>query len=448
MGCDDQVMVYKCVKGKWMLWDDCGRNGKICEMKQGVALCVDPGDTSSGTQTSTDTEGDSSSGLDTLSTSETGWDTSTDSQCSGQPNFLACEVVTTPDRSYDICVSGLCVSPGCGDASCNVPRPRFTLADTNQRQCYNDSSLMLSCPSFTEDFFGQDAQYGWDSTPTQKQKYTRTTPVFDQPVVQDNVTGLLWQACPAGTSGKNCAAGSSMGMNWNTALAYCDSLDWGGRLDWRLPDPYELSSIVDSSEGVSAVDSAIFQATPQSPFWTSSTAAHVDQAWYVHFGNGGESGFISKNVFSQVRCVRAGAFVGGRLEPLIQSGERVVRDSLTDLYWQGCPAGRHGPSCAAGGSNAFHWKQALAYCEDLEHAGQTDWRLPNRMELQSIAELRWYNPAVDEAAFPLTPSDWFWSSTSNANLQGNAWAIFFVYGNVFSVAKNNSYRVRCVRGGL
>jgi hypothetical protein len=42
-----------------------------------------------------------------------------------------CETLTNPDRTYDICVNEACVSPGCGDTTCNVPAPHFPLADTN-----------------------------------------------------------------------------------------------------------------------------------------------------------------------------------------------------------------------------------------------------------------------------------------------------------------------------
>ncbi|MBI5488414.1 MAG: hypothetical protein HY905_13860 [Deltaproteobacteria bacterium] len=53
-------------------------------------------------------------------------------------DFTPCDVRTVPDRSYDICVEGACVSPGCGDRTCNPPGPNWPLADTDQRSCFND----------------------------------------------------------------------------------------------------------------------------------------------------------------------------------------------------------------------------------------------------------------------------------------------------------------------
>ncbi len=41
--------------------------------------------------------------------------------CDGQPDFTPCEVVTSPDRSFDIRIDGECRSPGCGTVECNAP---------------------------------------------------------------------------------------------------------------------------------------------------------------------------------------------------------------------------------------------------------------------------------------------------------------------------------------
>ena len=41
----------------------------------------------------------------------------------------------------------------------------------------------------------------------------------------------------------------------------------------------------------------------------------------------------------------------------------------------------------------------------------------------------------------------YWSSTSNANNPNNAWNVNFNNGNVNNANKNNTLRVRAVRGG-
>jgi cysteine-rich repeat protein len=239
-----------------------------------------------------------------VATSTTAW--------SPKPDFTACSVVTTPDRSYDICSGGTCVSPGCGDASCNAPGPSFPLPDTNQRTCYDNSAALGSCPGSagttgceTTPFCGQDAQYGWDVTCPACPRFARSGTT--EPVVTDNVTGLMWQGCWAERNGTLCAGGSDVTKNWSTALSYCDGLIWGGHSDWRLPDEFELQSIVDYGRSSSpTIDTTAFPATPADVFWSSSSfAGSASYAWYVAFYDGHVNNFV-KPPTVYVRCVRRG----------------------------------------------------------------------------------------------------------------------------------------------
>jgi len=168
--------------------------------------------------------------------------------CVGKRDFTLCQVVTVPDRSYDICVAEQCVSPGCGlFPNCNAPAPHFELPDSGQRQCF-DGSWDIACPGTPGDvtcgsttFCGQDGQYGWDISHAATERYSRD--VASEPLVTDNFTGLLWQGCVAGKSGTDCSDAGEL-RNWWDALSYCDGLVWAGFSDWRLPDSRELQSIV------------------------------------------------------------------------------------------------------------------------------------------------------------------------------------------------------------
>lgn len=123
-----------------------------------------------------------------------------------------------------------------------------------------------------------------------------------------------------------------------------------------------------------------------------------------------------------------------------------VQDLVTGLEWQGCAAGLSGIDCAAGNAaTAYPWSEALAYCEGLSYGGRVDWRLPNRAELQSIADQRTFAPAIDAEAFPGTPSKSFWSSSSFAYYPRYAWLVYFYYGYVTLDDKFYNGRVRCVR---
>ena len=112
------------------------------------------------------------------------------------------------------------------------------------------------------------------------------------------------------------------------------------------------------------------------------------------------------------------------------TGEFIVTDVVTGLIWQ--------KSYVTGKT----WQQALAYCEELDYANQTDWRLPDKNELASLINYEIYGPASD---FPDMPSQYFWSSSSNAGKTSTAWLVNFYGGSVGNIDKTYGGYARCVR---
>jgi hypothetical protein len=366
--------------------------------------------------------------------------------CSGEDDFTPCETLTADptDRSYDICLDKVCVSPGCGDGTCNTPGPHFTLADTGQRDCYNATATM-TCTTFpcgsdgSPAFCGQDAQYGWDATHTADLRFTRDLSVLGQPVVADNVTGLIWQGCAYGLTGDSCTGGSATSTGWAAQLVNCDGLDWGGHTDWRLPDEYQLQSLVDYGKATGpGVDTAAFPNTPNNYFWSSSVrAADTSYAWYVSFFGGNVGGNGKSNAY-YARCVRGGPWPQPArfTRDTSTTNQPTVLDNRTGLEWQGCARGLTGDMCGTGGATTLTWQAALDYCEELDWGGDTDWRLPNIDELKSITDNRRTTaPLIDATAFPATPSSYFWSSSSRASYTPGAWLVGFSSGSVDNVDK-------------
>jgi hypothetical protein len=377
--------------------------------------------------------------------------------CAGEPDFRPCEAETTPDRSYDICVDGACVSPGCGDATCNVPGPHFPPGDTGQDHCYDNAARLGGCPGpvggyscGSTAFCGQDAQYGWDVWHTPGlSRFTRTEPVGGEPVVTDNATALVWQGClPGQTASLPFCAGTARGYDWAAALAYCDSLAWGGFVDWRLPDRYELQSIVHfGTASGSRIDPSAFPGTPASGCWSSSSDfGDSTKAWAVDFAEGYLAGPF-KSWTERARCVRGGPL----LAPAVRftrteatTGAWVVSDAVTGLMWQGCPAGSSG-DCPTGGTDEYEWQAALDYCQDSEWGGFTDWYLPSVWDLSAITDDRRDYPTIDPVAFPGTGVTPYWTSTTNAAAASSAWYVMFVNAAFNYDGKTRSFNVRCVR---
>lgn len=384
--------------------------------------------------------------------------------CRGRPDFTPCQVVTQPDRSYDICVGGQCVSPGCGDKSCNVPGPSFQLPDTNQRRCFSDAGP-IACPDLAScasaPLCGQDAQYGWDTNHLAAERFARTEPVIGEPVVEDLVTGLLWQGCAKGRKGRQC---DELTSDWavvqSEALAFCDALVWGGHDDWHLPDLFELESLLDRGRAPphSTIDADAFPSTLPDEFWTSTTsserAANPQNHWFVSFESGAVVPVGLGGLRLSVRCVRrtAAAAVAPAVryqvtEPV--ADQPVVRDALTTLVWQRCAAGTTGRECL--GTPPFSpWPAALGYCETLDWGGRTTWRLPNVREVLGLIDPR-HSPAVDAAIFPslAAAGSSFWSSTPRDDAQYGVFAVSMYTGQsgVQSAAGNGAATL-CVSDGV
>jgi len=250
--------------------------------------------------------------------------------------------------------------------------------------------------------------------------------------------------------GNGCDGGSTVELAWDDALAYCDSLTWGSHDDWRLPDRYELQSIVDFGTTDPAADPFFFPQTSADRFWSSSTLHRFPfLAWFVHLFDGLLAGGNKGDAYA-VRCVRGGRSPD-RDDPtrFVRSGglELVVTDSVTELQWQGCLAGLHGEECPYGEALSLDWQEALQYCENLEWDYRADWRLPNIIELTSIVDDSRAVPAIDPIAFPGTLITWVWSSSLHAGETSHAWYRSTLDGHIRSAAMPSASHVRCVRSG-
>jgi hypothetical protein len=261
--------------------------------------------------------------------------------------------------------------------------------------------------------------------------------------------GLMGEECELG--------GDVIGATWEEALALCDSLDWGGYDDWRLPDPYELDSILDlefKSVGSSLfIDESVFPEPFYSQyFWTSSSSPdnYELRAFAISFTFGYQSHWSEEkeNLYT-VRCVRAGPLEARYFDVGIMEGDRVVEDSLSGLMWQGCIGGQTGENCS-GEFTEQCWQEALFFCENLSWAGYDDWRVPNPTELRSLFDTRLFQPALDEVIFPSLPemSGYLWSSSSmdpGDLTTGAVWTVSIAGGEVFLLHKSAATGVRCVR---
>jgi len=118
------------------------------------------------------------------------------------------------------------------------------------------------------------ATAAWATDP----RFTIEEVTGDSTVIDDQ-TDLEWQREPDVVAGHT----------WVAALDHCEALSFGGHDDWRLPNPMELSTIVDELVTTGpAVNGTFFVSASFNTiaFWTSTTnPKNPGNAYIVRFND-------------------------------------------------------------------------------------------------------------------------------------------------------------------
>ena len=223
----------------------------------------------------------------------------------------------------------------------------------------------FECPGVNDEFYGQDANYisRKSCVPQSFERLPKAAANADEEIYQeikDNVTGLIWLYTGA--------RGSFAAMS-----DLCSGLTYDGKT-WRLPTPKEFLSIVDSDGTDVALRKLYFKELAQSSeeggsssFWTSEES--------LYFYNDGSLMTTDQGSENAVMCVSGDEYgQAGNYTSETVNGEEAIRDSSTKLLWQKSFVSEK------------TWKEALEYCENLEYAGYSDWRLPNKNELATLLD--------------------------------------------------------------
>ncbi|PKL32227.1 MAG: hypothetical protein CVV45_13835 [Spirochaetae bacterium HGW-Spirochaetae-10] len=335
----------------------------------------------------------------------------------------------------------------------------YSFPDTAQTACYyftngiwnKDSTCSAGTYAVNDPMYplGQDAHYSnKPATRNYSGPVEHGTYAGDY-TTTDNASGMVWKTCSEGQSGATCATGSATGMSWYNAVNACAYLNsdnagsgYAGRTDWRLPTVAELQTLPDFSidyntSPTGMIDSVAFPGTPKGNYW-SATDVRTDhgRAWILFFDIGRTGTPYGKsNSGLYVRCVSSPA---STKRTFTRSGA-TSKDNSTGVIWQACSMGQTSGSACSGTITTTSWTGALTYCEDLNLAGRSDWRLPNINELITLSR-------QDAASTAYDPTAQYWSSTSSPYNSDEAYAISLNFGNVFSVSRNTAYSVRCVTG--
>jgi hypothetical protein len=249
--------------------------------------------------------------------------------------------------------------------------------------------------------------------------------------VTDTVTGLMWQQTDGGE------------MTVQNAEQYPDTMTLGGYTDWRMPNAHELFSIQNLQLVNPSLDS-VFSVTNAQYWWSNEKqVGDTILTWCTNAGGGVgnkpdtetvSAGGTKSYHIRAVRYTHAPVLIQQHFTDL---GDGTVLDSVTDLIWQ-----------KAAYLDTLTWEDALTYADTLTLASDTDWRLPNIKELQSINDETLTSPSLNPIFQAYSPRAQYWASTSLPNFPTKAWYLDTRDGITTYDQKTVRLSVLCVRSHI
>ncbi|MFN2425505.1 MAG: DUF1566 domain-containing protein [Candidatus Binatia bacterium] len=323
----------------------------------------------------------------------------------------------------------------------------------------------------------------------------------------DNATGLMWEKLSDDGSIHDKDTAYTWANAFAVKIANLNTNNFGGHNDWRLPNRFEMETMIDEHESDPLVHAAF--KGPCTPgcdvtscsctatgdfFWSSTTVETLNtNAWRLQTDNADMNPGLKTNT-RRVRAVRgepagcqvtnavpktgqtecyntAGSLIScagtghdgdiqrGVASSYTDNGDGTITDNLTGLMWekQSDNGDIHDKDNTYTWANAFASK--VATLNSGSFAGYGDWRVPNRKELDTLVNLGAVNPsayaAFNSGCVPTctvttcscTRSSVYWSSSTYQDFPTNAWLVNFYDGFTSTGIKTNSYGVRAVRAG-
>ena len=326
----------------------------------------------------------------------------------------------------------------------DVTENEFALPETGQDICYNTIGNEIPKPQINEPLYGQDGSY--KKNPFSYIALRDNSILVDSysnkmvSMIKDTNTGLVWEFKSTDKLALNYNAYK---CTWNEASDYIDMLnktEYGGYKDWRLPNKEELRSIVNYNDVIPAVNKDVFSTILPDFYWSKDSFGADDKlAWGIYFGYGCGICYMKESKF-HVIAVREGyntSFGNVLAINSIDNNDGTISDFSTGLMWK------------KDESPDLGFEDALMYCENLDLAGYTDWRLPNIREIATLIDSSfkdgtWFNQKL----FPnvkTKPLGFYWSSTTFAATFG--WGVNFQFGydGYYADKINGKYPFRPVR---
>ncbi len=353
---------------------------------------------------------------------------------------------------------------------------------------YDGSNPLVALPAT-----GQSASYvsGDDASKNKGVAWPGTRFTDNQDgTVTDHLTGLIWLK-NAGCFTPAFFAAALTDVN-QLASGACGLTDGSKTGDWRLPNINELESVVDVSESNPALTTGNpFTNVSNAIYWSSTSYFGGEEgspdAWAIRMSDGrfindsvlnvkaassnavwavkgsGSGGAVKLQATGQYVTFTAGddasyqMGIPATFERWIDNGNGSITDTVTGLIWlKNAACIQTDWADAVGAVNAL----ASGQCGLTDGSAAGSWRMPNRNEMQSLADRNENNLADFFDAYFLNPDgsyfhksiftnfvsyQYYWTSTTDAAETTEAWTVFSCDYGVYDTPKANTGYTLAVR---
>ena len=131
----------------------------------------------------------------------------------------------------------------------------------------------------------KQSTYSWDAATnvSEQEAIDFANQILSSVTSNSSSTNIKFEIAPKSTE---------IQADWDTAIAYCDSLTIDGKTGWRLPTKEELNEIYESNNDF------------QKDWYWSSNEDNCDDAWNQYFRNGYQYN-ANKGNCGYVRAIRS-----------------------------------------------------------------------------------------------------------------------------------------------
>jgi len=250
-------------------------------------------------------------------------------------------------------------------------------------------------------------------------------------VVNDGTTASSAAAITITASVANAAPVANAGVAQNVIEGSVVSLDGSASSDENSDLLTYAWTITSKPSGSSAF---LVSEVSVKPTFTADLAGTYIASLVVNDGK------VSSNI--------ATVSIGVTFSKYSDNNDGTVTDSSTGLTWMRCAIGQAwaGATCI-GVASTYTWDQANALIGTVSFAGNSNWRLPNIRELQTIEVLSVSSPTIDQVIFPNATISNYWTDTPFIQNSTKAWYIDFSNGIGYGASRASNFSVRMVRSG-